>query len=143
MRPERLELAGFGAFLEPTVVDFDGVDLFALVGPTGAGKSTVLDAIAFALYGSVARYDNPALVAPAVHARRGEARVRLDFSVAGVSYTAARVVKRTAKGASTRARAAATASSAAAARSPSRPSRTLASCSACRCRPTARLRTRS
>ena len=102
MRPERLELAGFGAFLEPTVVDFDGVDLFALVGPTGAGKSTVLDAMAFALYGSVARYDNPALVAPAVHARRGEARVRLDFSVAGVSYTAVRVVKRTPKGASTR-----------------------------------------
>jgi exonuclease SbcC len=102
MRPERLELAGFGAFLEPTVVDFDGIDLFALVGPTGAGKSTVLDAIAFALYGSVARYENPALVAPAVAARRAEARVRLDFSVAGVTYTAVRVVKRTPKGASTR-----------------------------------------
>ena len=102
MRPQRLELAGFGAFLEPTVIDFDGVDLFALVGPTGAGKSTVLDAIAFALYGSVARYENPALVAPAISARRGEARVRLDFSVAGVAYTAVRVVKRTPKGASTR-----------------------------------------
>ena len=102
MRPERLELAGFGAFLEPTVVDFGGIDLFALVGPTGSGKSTVLDAIAFALYGSVARYENPALVAPAVSARRTEARVRLDFSVAGVTYTAVRVVKRTTKGASTR-----------------------------------------
>ncbi len=102
MRPERLELAGFGAFLEPTVVDFGDVDLFALVGPTGSGKSTILDAIAFALYGSVARYENPALVAPAVAARRTEARVRLDFTVAGVSYTAVRVVKRTARGATTR-----------------------------------------
>jgi exonuclease SbcC len=102
MRPERLELSGFGAFLEPTVVDFDGVDLFALVGPTGAGKSTILDAIAFALYGSVARYENPALVGPVVAARRAEARVRLDFSVAGVRHTAVRVVKRTARGASTR-----------------------------------------
>jgi len=102
MRPERLELSGFGAFLEPTVVDFEGVDLFALVGPTGAGKSTILDAIAFALYGSVARYENPALVGPVVAARRAEARVRLDFSVAGVRYTAVRVVKRTARGASTR-----------------------------------------
>ncbi len=102
MRPVRLELAGFGAFLEPTVIDFDGVDLFALVGPTGAGKSTVLDAISFALYGSVSRYENPALVAPVVAARRGEARVRLDFSVAGVAYTAVRVVKRTPRGASTR-----------------------------------------
>ena len=102
MRPERLELAGFGAFLEPTVVDFTGVDLFALVGPTGAGKSTILDAIAFALYGSVARYENPTLVGPVVAARRAEARVRLDFSVAGVRHTAVRVVKRTARGASTR-----------------------------------------
>ncbi len=102
MRPERLELSGFGAFLEPTVVDFDGVDLFALVGPTGAGKSTILDAIAFALYGSVARYENPALVGPVVAARRAEARVRLDFTVAGVRHTAVRVVKRTARGASTR-----------------------------------------
>lgn len=103
MRPVRLEMAGFGAFLEPTVIDFTGVDLFALVGPTGAGKSTVLDAIAFALYGSVARYDNPVLVAPAVAARRAEARVRLDFTVGEVAYTAVRVVKRTATGgASTR-----------------------------------------
>ncbi len=85
MRPERLELAGFGAFPESTVVDFEGVDLFALVGPTGAGKSTILDAIAFALYGSVARYENPALVGPVVAARRAEARVRLDFSVAGTT----------------------------------------------------------
>ena len=102
MRPERLELSGFGAFLEPTVVDFNGVDLFALVGPTGAGKSTILDAIAFALYGSVARYENPTLVGPVVAARRTEARVRLDFSVAGIRHTAVRVVKRTARGASTR-----------------------------------------
>ena len=102
MRPERLELAGFGAFLEPTVVDFADVDLFALVGPTGSGKSTILDAIAFALYGSVARYDNPALVAPVIAARRNEARVCLGFTVAGVAYTAVRVVKRTARGATTR-----------------------------------------
>ncbi|MFE3543643.1 AAA family ATPase [Nocardia sp. NPDC059177] len=56
MRLHRLELTAFGPFAETTVVDFDalGADgLFLLHGHTGAGKTTVLDAIAFALYGRV------------------------------------------------------------------------------------------
>ena len=36
-------------FRDAVDIDFDGVDYFALVGPTGAGKSTVIDAICFAL----------------------------------------------------------------------------------------------
>jgi exonuclease SbcC len=49
-------MSAFGPFAETTVVDFDalGADgLFLLHGQTGAGKTTVLDAIAFALYGDV------------------------------------------------------------------------------------------
>ncbi|MFD6220747.1 AAA family ATPase [Nocardia asteroides] len=56
MRLHRLEMVAFGPFAESTVVDFDalGADgLFLLHGHTGAGKTTVLDAIAFALYGRV------------------------------------------------------------------------------------------
>ncbi|MBH0775979.1 AAA family ATPase [Nocardia bovistercoris] len=56
MRLHRLEMTAFGPFAETTVIDFDqlGADgLFLLHGQTGAGKTTVLDAIAFALYGSV------------------------------------------------------------------------------------------
>ncbi|CAM4487961.1 AAA family ATPase [Nocardia ninae] len=56
MRLHRLEMTAFGPFAETTVVDFDalGADgLFLLHGQTGAGKTTVLDAIAFALYGRV------------------------------------------------------------------------------------------
>ncbi|MFI9509127.1 AAA family ATPase [Nocardia sp. NPDC052566] len=56
MRLHRLEMTAFGPFAEATVVDFDvlGADgLFLLHGQTGAGKTTVLDAIAFALYGRV------------------------------------------------------------------------------------------
>ncbi len=45
MRPVLLDLAGFGSFREPTTVDFPDADFFALVGPTGSGKSTVIDAI--------------------------------------------------------------------------------------------------
>ncbi|GAA5088645.1 AAA family ATPase [Nocardia iowensis] len=56
MRLHRLEMTAFGPFAETAVVDFDalGADgLFLLHGQTGAGKTTVLDAIAFALYGRV------------------------------------------------------------------------------------------
>ncbi|MFC9893827.1 AAA family ATPase [Nocardia sp. NPDC127579] len=56
MRLHRLEMTAFGPFAAATVVDFDalGADgLFLLHGQTGAGKTTVLDAIAFALYGRV------------------------------------------------------------------------------------------
>jgi len=56
MRLHRLEMTAFGPFAAPTEVDFDslGADgLFLLHGQTGAGKTTVLDAIAFALYGRV------------------------------------------------------------------------------------------
>jgi exonuclease SbcC len=53
MRPILLEMQGFAAFREPTTVDFRDAEYFTLVGPTGSGKSTVIDAMTFALYGSV------------------------------------------------------------------------------------------
>jgi DNA repair protein SbcC/Rad50 len=102
MRPTRLELTGFGSFREPATVDFADMDLFVLVGPTGAGKSTVIDAMIFALYGSVPRYDDRRLVAPVINQGRVEAKVRLDFVVDGSGYTAVRVVRRTQAGATTK-----------------------------------------
>jgi ABC-type multidrug transport system fused ATPase/permease subunit len=42
MRPIRLDMAGFTVFRDETTVDFTDADFFALVGPTGAGKSTAL-----------------------------------------------------------------------------------------------------
>jgi len=56
----RLELTGFGPFRERQVVDFDAFDddgLFLISGRTGAGKSSILDGVSFALYGSVPRYE--------------------------------------------------------------------------------------
>ena len=93
MRPVRLELEGFTSFRERTVVDFEGVELFALAGPTGAGKSSVIDAMIFALYGTVPRLDDERQVAPVVSQGRTEARVRLDFDVGGERWTAVRVVR--------------------------------------------------
>ncbi len=102
MRPVTLEIAGFGTFRAPTSVVFDDSNYFAFVGPTGSGKSTIIDAICFALYGSVPRYENENLVAPVISQGGLEARVRLDFAIGPDVYTAVRVVRRSGKGATTK-----------------------------------------
>ena len=101
MRPVRLEVEGFTVFRSPTVVDFEGADLFALVGPTGAGKTSIIDALTFALYGSVPRLDDRRAVAPVISQNLTEARVRLDFTVDGRPHTAVRVVRATKSGGAT------------------------------------------
>ena len=93
MRPSKLELAGFGSFREPTTFDFDGIDYFALVGPTGNGKSTVIDAMCFALYGKVARHDDRSVVSNIVSLGAIETRVRFTFSAGGNEYVAVRAIK--------------------------------------------------
>jgi exonuclease SbcC len=98
MRPLRLSVDGFASFRDPATVDFEGADYFALVGPTGAGKSSLIDAMAFALYGSVPRYDDRRLVAPVISQGRVEARVGLDFAVGDQMYRVVRVVRLGAKG---------------------------------------------
>ena len=102
MRPVALEISGFGTFREPTAVNFHDSNYFVLVGPTGSGKSTIIDAICFALYGSVPRYENENLVAPVISQGGLEARVRLDFAIGPDVYTAVRVMRRSGKGATTK-----------------------------------------
>ena len=60
MRLHSLELQAFGPYARPQHIDFDQLargGLFLLEGPTGAGKTTILDAITFALYGGLAGED--------------------------------------------------------------------------------------
>ncbi len=94
MRPLSLTMEGFGAFKAPTELDFSDLDLVAFVGQTGAGKSTVIDAIGFALYGSVPRYDKVNVVSPVIHQLSNEAKVSLEFSLGDNVYRATRVVRR-------------------------------------------------
>lgn len=101
MRPVRLELEGFSTFRSPTSVSFEGTDLVAFVGPTGSGKSSLIDGITFALYGSVSRYDDLRVVEPVIHKLATEAKVRLDFELNGVRYSSVRVVRRLTKGGAT------------------------------------------
>lgn len=51
MRPVRLELSGFLSYAEPTTLEFAGVEAVAVVGENGAGKTALLEAISWALYG--------------------------------------------------------------------------------------------
>jgi exonuclease SbcC len=98
MRPVRLHMDGFGSFREPTTVDFTDTDYFALVGPTGAGKSTVIDAITFALYGTVPRWDNRRVVGWALSSNAVRGVVELVFDADGSRYTVARELRRARNG---------------------------------------------
>ncbi|HEX3016177.1 MAG TPA: AAA family ATPase [Desulfobacteria bacterium] len=61
MRPIKLKLSGLNSFRQPQEIDFDRLcetGVFGIFGPTGSGKSTILDAITLALYGTVERAAN-------------------------------------------------------------------------------------
>jgi exonuclease SbcC len=92
MRPLRLEVEGFTSFRDKVVVDFDGLDLFAITGPTGAGKSSLLDAAILALFGQVPRVSKEYKQLISHGSERMS--VRLDFSVGDQSFRIARTVRK-------------------------------------------------
>ncbi|WP_461029599.1 AAA family ATPase, partial [Streptomyces sparsus] len=78
MRLHRLTLTAFGPFGTTEHIDFDHLSaagLFLLHGATGAGKTSVLDAVCFALYGSV----------PGARQSQGPGRLRSDHAPAGTA----------------------------------------------------------
>ena len=95
MRPIRLEIRGFTSFREPQLVDFDGLDLFAITGPTGSGKSSILDALTFALYGRAERVGDG--VRQLVSQGAPRAAVVLEFEAGGGRFRVARSVTADAK----------------------------------------------
>ncbi|WP_328545036.1 SMC family ATPase [Streptomyces europaeiscabiei] len=89
MRLHRLDITAFGPFGGAQSVDFDDLSaagLFLLHGPTGAGKTSVLDAVCYALYGSVpgARQSGQGMTLRSDHAAPStRTEVRLELTVAG------------------------------------------------------------
>ena len=94
MRLHRLRMTALGPYATEQVIDFDRLahgGLFLLEGPTGAGKSTVLDAVTFALYGGLAGEDS-ADDRLRSHFAAADARTEaeLEWSLRGVRYRVTR-----------------------------------------------------
>jgi DNA repair protein SbcC/Rad50 len=97
MRPLRLELEGFTAFRDPTCLDLSELDLFAITGPTGAGKSSLIDAVAYALYGRIPRVT--AEVGACISQGMDRMRVSLEFLAGEERYRVYRETRRKGAGA--------------------------------------------
>ena len=98
MRPLRLLLDGFGSYRQPTEADFSDVNFFALTGPTGSGKSTLIDGMCFALYGTVPRWGKENVIAHALAPAASACRVGLVFEAGGKRYAAVRALARDKRG---------------------------------------------
>ncbi|CNF67803.1 chromosome partition ATPase protein [Mycobacterium tuberculosis] len=87
MRLHRLEVAAFGPFSGTEVIDFDALSdagLFLIQGRTGAGKTSILDAVCFALYGQVPGVRNAVKGLRSDHAPAGAGpRVVLETTIRG------------------------------------------------------------
>lgn len=90
----KLELEGFTAFRERQVVNFKDLDLFVIVGPTGAGKTSLLDAMIYALFGETPRMGKQGL-SDLISQGLTEARISFEFSSGGNRYRVARRLRRT------------------------------------------------
>jgi len=97
LRPLSIELEGFFAYRRRALVDLTGIDYFSLEGPTGSGKSSLIDAMIFALYGKIPRLGGNT-VAPAISAGSDRARVSFSFLSNDVEYTVTRQLERTQSG---------------------------------------------
>ncbi|MGB9874171.1 MAG: AAA family ATPase, partial [Hydrogenobacter sp.] len=85
MRPILLELENFTVYRRQSV-DFSDLNFFIIQGRTGAGKTSLIDAICYALYGKVPKYKGVNLQEYLISKGQRYMRVRLEFSVKGKRY---------------------------------------------------------
>jgi DNA repair protein SbcC/Rad50 len=103
MRPVRLSLEGFTSFKEPATLDFGALDLFVIHGATGAGKSSLLDALTYALFGAIPRALSRGGVADFISLGRRKATTALEFSLQDERYRVTRTASRGKKSLETKA----------------------------------------
>ncbi|MGN1023965.1 MAG: AAA family ATPase, partial [Lachnospiraceae bacterium] len=95
MRPEKLIMQAFGPYAGTQEVDFTALGtsgLYLITGPTGAGKTTIFDAITYALYGRTSGEERSAVSMRSDYAK-GEliTKVELYFSHRGRQYHVVRM----------------------------------------------------
>ena len=95
MRPLQLEMTAFGSYAEKTTVPFERLrhGLYLVTGDTGAGKTTIFDAITFALYGKASGSERSADMLHCDHVSKGiDTVVTLRFTQGGKAYTVTRTI---------------------------------------------------
>jgi exonuclease SbcC len=98
MKILRVKLLNINSLKGEFEIDFEkylkGESLFAITGPTGAGKSTILDVISCALYGRTARLQNPNDL---MSRHTGECLCEVEFEIKGDTYRSSWSQKRSYK----------------------------------------------
>ncbi len=88
MRPLELTLEGFRSYRERVTFDWRGRRLVGIVGPIGSGKSSILDAVSFALFGKTPRVEGA--TKSLIHQLADQSHVELRFEVDGQVWRAVR-----------------------------------------------------
>lgn len=96
MRPLELAIKGFRSFAERTEIDWRGRRLVGVVGPIGSGKTSILDAVAFALYGKTPVFSSESKTL--IRQGAESARVELAFESGGEVWRVIRVIRMTGSG---------------------------------------------
>ena len=91
MIPLTLKIQGIFSYQEEAVIDFSKLaqaNIFGIFGKVGSGKSTILEAIMFALYGEVARMGSSGRSYNMMNLRSDRMTIDFTFDVGGVVYRA-------------------------------------------------------
>lgn len=100
MLPKRLSIKGFYSYKETQVIDFERLTqagLFGIFGKVGAGKSSIIEAITFALYGKIDRISNSGYSYNITNLSSDNFEICFDFSVSGQHYRFVREGRRNKK----------------------------------------------
>ena len=94
MRPIRLELTNFTIFRGTHSLDFSGLRFFIIQGRTGSGKTSLIDAMCYALYGRVPRHGKENLHESILSKGEDHLKVFFEFAVKDRRYAIERFIKR-------------------------------------------------
>jgi exonuclease SbcC len=92
MRPLELTVEGFRSYRDRATFDWRGRRLVGIVGPIGSGKSSILDAISFALYGKTPQVESA--TKSLIHQLADQSHVELRFQVDGQVWRAVRSLRK-------------------------------------------------